>query len=118
MFMPKLTYDEDLKEIFDELLLGDPDIYPGSAFGLPGYYIEGKLFASIFESGLVLKLPKEKCKQLIENEDGFDHFAPLGNNMRQWVHVTKDDPENYEEELGLIEESIMFVRKEAMKDKK
>lgn len=116
--MPKLTYDEDLKEIIDPIILDNPDVYPGNAFGLPGYYIDGKLFASIFESGLVLKLPVERCIHLIENKDGFDFFAPLGNKMRQWVHRTKDDPESFEEELGLIEESIIFVRKKAMKDKK
>ncbi len=116
--MPKLTYDEDLKEIIDPIILDNPDVYPGNAFGLPGYYVIGKLFASVFESGLVLKLPEERCKQLIDNEDGFDFFAPLGNKMRQWVHLTKDDPERFGEELGLIEESISFVRKEALKSKK
>lgn len=116
--MPKLSYDEDLKEIINSLILDNPDVYPGNAFGLPGYYIKGKLFASIFESGLVLKLPEERCKQLIENEDGFDFFAPLGNKMRQWVHWAKDDPESYEEEIGLIEESLMFVGEEAEKNEK
>ncbi len=116
--MPKLSYDEELKEILDPLLLDNPDVYPGRVFGMPGYYVEGKLFASIYESGLVLKLLEERCNELIENEDGFDHFAPLGNKMRQWVHVTKDDPEGYENELDLINESFLFVQKEAKEAKK
>jgi len=107
--MPKLSYDEEMKEIINPLILANPDVYSGNAFGLPGYYIKGKLFASIFESGLVLKLPEEKCRHLIENEDGFDFFSPLGNKMRQWVHLTKDDPDSFEEEVSLIEESIIFV---------
>lgn len=115
--MPKLTYDEELEEIIDPLLLDNPDVYPGRVFGMPGYYIEGKLCASIFESGLVLKLPEERCKELIENKDGFDFFAPLGNIMRKWVHITKDDPDSYEEEIDLINESILFVREEALKGK-
>ena len=115
--MPKLTYDEELKDILEPLLLDNPDVYPGNAFGLPGYYVEGKLFASIFESGLVLKLPEDRCKKLIENEDGFDYFAPLGNNMRKWVHITKDNPDSYTDEQNLIDESIEYVRIEALKKK-
>ncbi|MCK4972484.1 MAG: hypothetical protein KAS52_04130 [Candidatus Heimdallarchaeota archaeon] len=113
--MPKLTYDQELKEIFDSFLLEIPEVEPGNAFGLPGYYIYGKLFASAFESGMVLKLPKERCDHLIQNEDGFDYFAPLGNKMKQWVVMTKDDPESFENEMNLILESIKFVREEALK---
>ena len=64
---------------------------------------------------MVLKLPKERCDHLIQNEDGFDYFAPLGNKMKQWVVMTKDDPESFENEMNLILESIKFVREEALK---
>ncbi|MCE7741335.1 MAG: hypothetical protein GOP50_02650 [Candidatus Heimdallarchaeota archaeon] len=108
--MSRFSHDEELKEIFDSFLLELPDVQPGKVFGMPGYYVEGKLFASIFGSGLVIKLPKEHCENLIENEDGFDHFAPLGNNMKQWVVITKDDPESFEDEMDLILQSIEFVK--------
>ncbi len=108
--MPKFSFDEEIKLIVDDILLDIPDIEPGNAFGLPGYYINGKLFASVFESGLTLKLPKEKCDDLIQNSDGFDSFAPLGNKMKEWVHMTKDDPESFSEEMDLIFQSIDFVK--------
>ena len=113
--MSKFSYDTELKEIFDSFLLELPDVELGKVFGLPGYYINGKLFASVFESGLVLKLPKDRCSELIKNEDGFDNFAPLGNVMRQWVVLTKDDPESFEDEMDLILESIEFVKEESVK---
>ncbi len=108
--MSKFSYDEEFKEIFDSFLLELPDVQPGKVFGMPGYYVGGKLFASIFGSGLVLKLPKDICDNLIVNKDGFDHFAPLGNNMKEWVVITKDDPESFEEEMALILQSIEFVK--------
>lgn len=107
--MPRFSYDEEIKEIIDNILLEITEVEPGNAFGLPGYYINGKLFASVFESGLTIKLPKEKCDDLIQNVDGFDSFAPLGNKMKEWVHITKDDPESFEDEIELIMQSIKFV---------
>ena len=108
--MPKFSFDPELKEIIDSILLENPEVKPGNAFGLPGYYTEGKLFASVYESGLTLKLPKEKCEELIKNIDGFEPFKPLGRTMSQWVHMTKDDPESYKDELELINLSIVFVK--------
>lgn len=108
--MPKFSYDEEIKEIIDDILLEIPDIEPGHVFGMPGYYINGKLFASVYESGLTLKLPKAKCSDLIEKIDGFDAFAPLGNTMKEWVHLTKEDPTDFENEIKLMIESMNFVR--------
>lgn len=108
--MPKFSFDEEIKEIIDGILLDIQDVDPGHVFGMPGYYINGKLFASIYESGLTLKLPKEKCSDLIENVDGFDVFAPLGNAMKEWIHMTKEDPNSFEDEIEIMIESIDFVK--------
>ena len=108
--MPKFSYDEEIKEIIDDILLEIPEVEPGHAFGLPGYYVNGKLFASVYESGLTLKLPKEKCSDLIERVDGFDAFAPLGNIMKEWAHLTKEDPNDFENEIELMIESMNFVK--------
>jgi hypothetical protein len=109
--MPKFSYDPELKEIIDSILLENPEVKPGNAFGLPGYYINGKLFACVYESGLTLKLPKEKRDELVNNVDGFEPFKPLGKTMSQWVHMTKDNPEDYKNEQEIIKSSITYVRK-------
>ena len=62
------------------------------------------------ESGLTLKLPKKKCSDLIERVDGFDAFAPLGNIMKEWAHLTKEDPNDFENEIELMIESMNFVK--------
>jgi len=108
--MPKYTFDEEIKVIIDDILLEMPDVQPGNAFGLPGYYVNSKLFACVYESGITLKLPKEKCSKLIESSDGFDAFAPLGRVMKEWIHITKENPAEFEEETGLMIESINFVK--------
>jgi hypothetical protein len=113
--MPKFSYDTEIKEIIDKILLEIPEVEPGNAFGLPGYYVNGKLFSCVFESGLTLKLPKEKCDDLKQNYDGFDSFTPLGRTMKEWVHITKDDPYNFENEIELILQSINFVKEIAKK---
>ena len=108
--MSKFSYDAEIKEIVDRILLEIPEVESGNAFGLPGYFVNGKLFACVFESGLTLKLPKEKCDDLKQNYDGFDSFTPLGRTMKEWIHMTKDNPESFEEEIDLITQSINFVR--------
>ena len=113
--MPKSSYDKEIKTIVDKILLENPEVKPGNAFGLPGYYVNGKLFSCVFESGLTLKLPKDKCDELIQNVDGFDSFSPLGRRMKEWVHITKDNPDNFEEESDLILQSIEFVKNLAKK---
>jgi len=108
--MSKFSYDEEIKDIIDSILLEIPDVTPGKMFGMPGYFINGKLFATVFGSSLVIKLPKDVCDELIQNRDGFDSFAPLGNKMKEWVVITKDDPESVEDELDFIHRSIEFVK--------
>ena len=113
--MPKFSYDAELKEIFDEFLLDIPEVNLGKMFGMPGYFVHNKLFANIFGSGLVLKLPRDLCDTLINEKDGFDYFAPLGNRMKEWVVITKDDPQSFEDEMDLILQSIEFVKITAKK---
>ena len=64
---------------------------------------------------MTLKLPKEKCDELIQNIDGFESFSPLDRKMKEGVHITKDDPEGFEEETNLILHSVNFVREMARK---
>ena len=45
--MLKFSFDKEIKEILDDILLEIPEVKPGNAFGLPGYYINGN-FSLVF----------------------------------------------------------------------
>lgn len=42
--MTNFSYDEEIKEIIDVILLEIPKVEPGSVFGMPGYYVNGKIW--------------------------------------------------------------------------
>ena len=38
--MPKFTYDTEIKEIIDKILLEIPEVEPGNDFGLPSLFLQ------------------------------------------------------------------------------
>ncbi len=106
------------KEVLDSMLLKIPGIKPGKMFGYPGYYINGKLFACVYEHGVSLKVPNEVRDQLLA-EKGIELFVPMENRpMKQWVIITKKDSKDYLNYEKAFLSSIEFVLSEKKKSKK
>ncbi len=94
--MPKkFTFDPDIKEALDAFLLDNPEVEPGKAFGMPAYYINGKMFAGVFGDGATVKVPEEMVPELLERPT-ISEFSPMeGRKMKNWVIIRRDDPAEY-----------------------
>lgn len=101
--MPKMSYDPEVKEVLDSMLLDNVEVEPGKAFGLPAYYINGKMFAAVYEDGATIKVPEETAAELLER-DGIQEFRPMEKHvMKNWVLIRRESPEDYREDKELFQ---------------
>lgn len=82
-------------------------ISEGTIMGGPCVRADGEFVAMPHHKGpgLVVKLPKERVKGLIEGGVG-QSFAPAGKVFSEWVLIENHDDEQWE---TLIRESVAFV---------
>jgi predicted DNA-binding protein (MmcQ/YjbR family) len=101
-------YDPTHKTALDAMLLDLPGVSAGQMFGHPSYKIKGKIFASLMEDGVTLKLPDEAVKALLKHDNAAP-FAPMGNPMRQWVLIRVQDAADYAAYRAYFEQALSFV---------
>ncbi|RJP28324.1 MAG: TfoX family protein [Actinobacteria bacterium] len=93
--MPLAAFNEKHKETLDEMLLPIPGVKAGKMFGLPGYYVDGKLFACVWEDGVSLKVPPEVREELLAKR-GVEPFVPMeGRPMKEWVLINRKNSRDY-----------------------
>lgn len=102
---------DDARDLYDELtddLLYDPAIGRATMMGYPCVRLAGKFLASYDDKArcLVVKLPRARVTELIENHDG-DPFAPAGKVFREWVSITTVDRGLWQQ---LLSEAVAFAR--------
>jgi hypothetical protein len=87
--------------------IDDPDIDQGTGFGsAPGLRVKGKIFAMLPEDELVVKLPADRCAEIVEAGEG-RLFVVGKRTMREWVAVPGVDLERW---ATLAREALAFVR--------
>lgn len=107
--MAKPVFNEKHKEVIDAILLSMPGVSPGKMFGYPAYYVNGKMFACLYENGIGLKVPEDLANDLVGKE-GFTPFVPLGRKrMREWIQIDRDRPEEYIKDQEIFERSVEYV---------
>ncbi|HEX5621670.1 MAG TPA: hypothetical protein VFX51_24810 [Solirubrobacteraceae bacterium] len=85
---------------------GEPDIEQGTGFGQsPGLRVRRKIFAMLVDGELVVKLPADRCAELVAAGRG-RLFRSGAREMREWVVV---GDEHADEWLGLAEAAHAFV---------
>jgi TfoX/Sxy family transcriptional regulator of competence genes len=93
--MPFASFNQKHKEVLDEMLLAIPAVKAGKMFGLPGYYINGKLFACVWEDGVSVKVPEEVREGLLKQR-GVEPFVPMeGRAMKEWVLIKRKNSRDY-----------------------
>jgi hypothetical protein len=96
------TFDEIANE-----LLAEPGVDEGTGFGKqPGLRVNGKIFAMLIDGALVLKLPAERCDELIA-AGGASRFTVGKREMREWVAVEPGDTHDWH---ALAREALVFLR--------
>jgi TfoX/Sxy family transcriptional regulator of competence genes len=75
-------------------------------FGSDALQVDGRIFAMVTRSRIVLKLPAARVRELIESGDGSPFDAGKGRPMREWVALEEGANERL---LPLAEEALAFV---------
>jgi hypothetical protein len=97
---------EEAFETVAEALLREPDTAAGTGFGSnPGVRVGGKIAAMLVGGRLVVKLPAERCQELIAS--GAEPLSMGTRTTREWVSL---GPEREPEWLPLAREALAFVR--------
>jgi hypothetical protein len=104
----KAEFDNEQKQVLDEMLLGLPGVQAGKMFGFPGYWTGGKLFACLFGPGVGFKLPPDRAGEALK-KPGFSPFTPRGRRMAAWVQVVPKRPADLRQLESLFRESIEYV---------
>lgn len=107
--MPKMSFSQEVKETLDSFLLDNVEVEPGKAFGLPAYYVNGKMFAGVYEDGAILKVPEEFRDELLERE-GISEFRPMEKHtMKGWVLLKREDPSELAGDRELFDLAFEYV---------
>ncbi len=89
-----------------EGLLQEPGTTAGTGFGSsPGVSVGGKIAAMLVGGRLVVKLPAERCQELIAG--GAEPLSMGRRTMREWISLGS---ERESEWLPLAREALAFVR--------
>ena len=107
--MAKFTFDPAIKEALDSFLLENPEVEPGKAFGMPAYYVNGKMFAGVFSDGATIKVPAETAAELLGRED-IEEFSPMaGRKMKNWVIIRHEKPADFARDKDLFSTAFDYV---------
>lgn len=102
-------FNEGHKAVLDEMLLNVPGVKAGKMFGYPGYYVNGKLFACVYEEGISLKLPEDVRNRML-SQPGVEHFVPMENRpMKEWLLIKKKRSADYRELEDVFLASVQYV---------
>ena len=82
----------------------------GRGFGSNALKVEGRIFASLSHGRLLIKLPAERVKALVEAKLGAPFSTGPGRVKKEWVTVA---PSSLEEWVRLSEEARRYVRSRA-----
>jgi len=106
-------HDVNAQDLFwslaTELQDGDERVVEGTIMGGPCLRV-GKEFLALVDykgSGLVVKLPKERVAELVDEGTG-KPFGPAGKIFKEWLSVPKLDRKRWR---ALLREGVEFVAK-------
>ena len=83
-----------------------PEAAGSPRFGSTALKINGSIFAMLTRGRLVVKLPRDRVRQLIDAGAGGPFEASQGRPMKEWVVVLNDDSSTW---MGLAKEALRFV---------
>lgn len=102
-----LTDESLFWELIEELQLEDPRVEEGTIMNGRCARVAGEFLALVGhqDSGMVVKLPRARVDELIEQGIGRP-FAPAKKVFREWVSIPKRDRRRWR---ALLRESVTFV---------
>ena len=108
---------EDVIEAFDAALPADDAVQKRKMFGNPSAFVNGNMFAGVFEDDIVVRLPAERRAELVE-QAGAQPFAPGGRVMREYLIVPPVARADRDELARWLDEAFRFVASMPAKEAK
>ncbi len=99
---------DDLSATLASMLVDLPQVRVGKHINNVNFLVGEKVFAFVKGDGVAMKLPKEKIKELVDQE----RATPLvmGKRvMKEWAVIKHEEPEEYQKDLELFKEAIAFT---------
>ena len=107
----------ELVTLFDAVLPDDPRIERRKMFGFPAAFLNGNMFAGLFESQFIVKCDTEDCARLLDA--GGKRFEPTpGRVMSQYIVLPAAVLASRAKLRRWIERSVAFVATKPPKAKK
>ncbi|MEV7039307.1 hypothetical protein [Amycolatopsis sp. NPDC051061] len=103
-----MSPEDKFEDLVDEFT-GRPGITPPGAtggFGRTALRVNGRIFAMFVRGQLVLKLPKSRVDELVEERHGVRFDANKGTPMKEWLALDTGSTRPWAE---LAEEALEFV---------
>lgn len=110
--MAEGRFNPTQKRVIDSILDGMPGVSERKTFGHPAYYIRVKMFATLAEDGLALKLPYDVVEELVRQAVCMP-WVPGGAAMGSWFHIVLPDAEAYRSYTSYLEQSVEYVSQQA-----
>ena len=99
---------EHVMQSFDDALPLDAAVQRRKMFGFPSAFVNGNMFAGVYQNDIVVRLPPELRTEAISR--GGRQFEPEpGRRMREYVVVPLQDVEAQEQLSRWLHEAFQFV---------
>lgn len=102
----------DLATVLSAMLQGLPRVNVKKSANRVSYLIGKKVFAFTLKESVVLKLPQEKIRALVDKKTAT--FLVMGKReMKEWAVIKHEAPREYKKDLKLFKEALAFVSSQA-----
>ncbi len=90
------------------MLEGIPGVIVKKSANRLSFQVGEKVFAFTQREGVVLKMPQEKIKTLVDKKAA--SFLVMGKReMKEWAVIKHKDPKEYKKDLKFFKAAIAFV---------
>jgi hypothetical protein len=90
-------------------LLADPEVERGTGFGTrPGLRAGGRIFAMLIDDDLVVKLPADRCAELVATGSARPFDRGQGRPLKEWVRIAHAGSIDWR---AIADEAHAFVRR-------
>lgn len=80
-------------------------------FGQYALFLNGHMFAGVFQHEVFIRYPPEKQKELMKTNYDIEQFQPIkGRSMREYITIPETIYSDKQEMTKILEESISYVR--------
>ena len=106
----------EVQQTFADALPPDPLVERKKMFGYPAAFVNGNMFAGVFQDSIVVRLPAERREALLR--EGAVPFEPMGRPMREYVVVPAEVLRSAKSLKSWIERSLTYAKSLPPKSKK